>query len=175
MWKTYYHVYNCWVILRQIVESSLWVLVLSIWICIYNTYIYTYFWKRLQFENMILFVFSLKRCWQKIIGTMVFFLWCEIYMYLPDRSIKMRGAVSLKHRGGQGRFWTSLPIFWKRLLSLLWWCAVLPDWLSGLCSNHYSVSGRRLNSWRLVECQKCQSWIGGSIDIAKTCLSDILV
>ena len=39
----------------------------------------------------------------------------------------------------------------------------------------YSVSGRRLNSWRLVECQKCQSWIGGSIDIAKTCLSDILV
>ena len=47
-------------------------------------------------------------------------------------SMKMKGAVSLKHRGGQGRFWTSLPVGWKKLLSSHWQCAVLPDWLSGL-------------------------------------------
>ena len=52
---------------------------------VFIIHIYTPILKMLQFENMILFVFSLKRCWQKIIGTMVFFLWCEIYMYLPDQ------------------------------------------------------------------------------------------
>ena len=35
---------------------------------------------------------------------------------------------------------------------------------------HCSVSGCRLNSWSLVDCQKHKSWKGGSIDIVNTCL-----
>ena len=89
-------------------------------------------------------------------------------------TMKMKGAVSLKHRGGQGRFWTSLPVCWKRLLSLLWWCAVLPDWLSGLCPVAAQLVGLGYvagGGW-VSEASELE---GGSIDIANTCLPDFLI
>ena len=85
------------------------------------------------------------------------------------RLMKMKGVVSLKHRGRLGRFWTSLPVSWKRLLSLLWQCAVLPDWLLGLCPVAAQLVGLGYvagGGW----VSKASELEGGSIDNANTCL-----